>query len=539
MKRSGKWIALCVALGMFASTLLAACGSAQTQPAVETVAEPAAENGQQEAAQEETAAAAQEEAAVDVSEEVKLVMYLLGDRTADFDRVFEQINAKLKEKINATIEVKFMSWGEWEQKYPLVFASGEDFDLIYSADWAMYNAQASKQGFYEITREELETYAPLTAETMYEDAWEQAKVDGKVYMLPMNYKELTAYVFLVRGDLMEKYGIEKVENMADMETYLDAIAQNEPSLIPLDIGSEFDARMLYDLFWQERTTDHLEKLNPMQLMGYVQKGDDSVTVFNETEDPAFLETITIMRDWKDRGFWSRSAVVNTQNNKESFAAGKSAAAIMNINNAKGEYTTNAQAHPEWDIRVVDAQGSAPAIIQSYLANGMCIFSKSKHPQRALMALDLLRNDEELHDLFSFGIEGEHYIDLGDGKIELTEKNGDYPYDGNCNWGIRNDAYWKSVEGGIPNYDELYDRWIQTAQAGEFAAFTFNNETVKNQVAAMNDIYGTDIKLLYLGFTDDPEKDIAAVQEKLKAAGADEVYAEMTRQAKEWKDSLGD
>ena len=39
-----------------------------------------------------------------------------------------------------------------------------------------------------------------------------------------------------------------------------------------------------------------------------------------------------------------------------------------------------------------------------------------------MALDLLRNDEELHDLFSYGIEGEHYIDLGNGKIELTENN---------------------------------------------------------------------------------------------------------------------
>ena len=186
---------------------------------------------------------------------------------------------------------------------------------------------------------------------------------------------------------------------------------------------------------------------------------------------------------------------------------------------------------------MDAQDDVPAIVQSYLANGMCIFSKSKNPERALMALDLLRNDEELHDLFSYGIEGEHYIDLGGGKIELTEQNSNYPYDGNCNWGIRNDKYWKSVEGGIPNYDELYDKWIKTAQAGEFAAFTFNNESVKNQVAAMNDIYNTNIKLLYLGFTDDPQKDIEAAQEKLNAAGANEVYSEMTHQVKEWKDSL--
>ena len=84
------------------------------------------------------------EGGADTSKEVKLIMYRLGDRTADFDTVFAKINEKLQEKINATLEVKFMSWGEWEQKYPLVFASGEDFDIIYSADWAMYNSQASK-----------------------------------------------------------------------------------------------------------------------------------------------------------------------------------------------------------------------------------------------------------------------------------------------------------------------------------------------------------------------------------------------------------
>ena len=533
MRRNSKILAMFLVLIMLGGMFLSACGQKPAPPADTAPAAAPSEEPDSKAAVAETEGTE----AIDTSQEVKLVMYLLGERTPDFDKVFDRINEKLKEKINATIEVKFMGWGEWEQKYPLVFASGEDFDLIYSADWAMYNTQASKQGFYEITKDELEKYAPLTAESIYEDAWEQAKVDGKVYMLPMNYKELTAFVFLVRGDLMEKYGIEKVETMDDVENYLDQIAKNEPSLIPLDIGSDFDARMLYDLFLQKETVNRLEKINPMQLMGYTKKGDDTVTVFNETEDPAFLTAVEKLQDWKNRGFWSKSAVVNTQNNKESFAAGKSAAALMNINNAKSEYTNNTLAHPEWDIRVVDAQGDVPAIVQSYLANGMCIFSKSKNPERALMALDLLRNDEELHDLFSYGIEGEHYIDLGNGKIELTENNSNYPYDTNGNWGIRNDKYWKSVEGGIPNYDKLYDKWIKTAQAGEFAAFTFNNESVKNQVAAMNDIYNTNIKLLYLGFTDDPQKDIKATQEKLKAAGADEVYSEMTRQAKEWKDSL--
>lgn len=112
--------------------------------------------------------------------------------------------------------------------------------MIFTADWCFYNAQATKQGFWEITPEALETYAPMTAESMYPEAWEQAKVDGKVYMLPMNYQELTAYVWMARGDLMDKYGIESLDTFEGAEQYMQAIVDNEPSMIPLDVGSDYD-----------------------------------------------------------------------------------------------------------------------------------------------------------------------------------------------------------------------------------------------------------------------------------------------------------
>ena len=47
-----------------------------------------------------------------------------------------------------------------------------------------------------------------------------------------------------------------------------------------------------------------------------------------------------------------NAVVNTQNNTESFQAGKSALAVMNINTAKSLYATLQAEHPEWDVQRV-------------------------------------------------------------------------------------------------------------------------------------------------------------------------------------------
>jgi putative aldouronate transport system substrate-binding protein len=96
----------------------------------------------------------------DISKEVKLKMYLIGDRPKDTDLVYAEINKKLKQDINATVEPVFLSWGEYEQKYPLLFATGEDFDLIFAGSWLKYSEQANKGAFKELTPELLNKYAP-------------------------------------------------------------------------------------------------------------------------------------------------------------------------------------------------------------------------------------------------------------------------------------------------------------------------------------------------------------------------------------------
>lgn len=492
---------------------------------------------QQEASQETDQAAGSEAAGPDISEEVTLVMYLIGDRPVDNDEVFAKINERLKAEINATIDVKFMSWSEYEQKYPLIFASGEDWDIIYTADWCFYNAQATKQGFYEITEDVLKTYAPMTAETMYPEAWEQAKVDGKVYMLPMNYKEITAYVYMARGDLMDKYGIASVSSLDEAEAYMDAIVQNEPTLIPIDVGSDYDKLFFYDRMWRKanwennaKNNEQISEIGPWQVMASTSEADGNITVKGDFDQETFLDVITRLKDWKDRGFWSKNAVVNTQNNTESFQAGKSALAMMNGNTAKSVYASVSAEHPEWDIRVFDAQDGVPPVLNSYLANGMSIFSKSKHPERALMALDYLRNDEEINNLFCYGIEGKHWEDAGDGLLVSLPDSSNYAYDSNCNWGIRNDAYWRMIEGGIPNLAELNEVWQETAVSERYQNFVFNDEAVKNEIAALGEIFDTDYKLLGLGFTDNPEADTQKLREKMEAAGSQKVYDEIQKQA---------
>lgn len=521
MKMTAKGVSTLVVAMLLAGVLLAGCGGQTPQPTAAT--QPA--NTQQTAAVQQTATAAPTANALDTSKEVKLKMYLLGDHNADCDLVYGEVNKMLKQDINATVEVSFMSWSDYQQKYPLVFASGEDFDLIYSASWCFYNAQAVKGAYKEITQDMLKTYMPKTAETMYPAAWSQAKVNDKVYMIPMNYKELNPYVFMVRGDLMEKYNIPDIKSIEDFGSYLDAVAKNEPQLIPCDIGSDQDCDALFWTYGQGLIKDHLDVVGARQtLMGYDSSDKTAAKLFLITQTPGFASYVKLAKEWKDKGYWSKSALVNKTNVQNSFVGGKSASAILNANTASGTFISTNQAHPDWKIKVFDAMNGKGVIQREYTRNGMSINANSKNVERSLMTLELFRNDERYFDLTTYGIKGTHYDLTSDNSVKPLDATANYPIDGNCNWGWRSDKLFKKIDGGIPNLDELRKGWADVATTHPMQFFNFDDSSVTNEVAACNNIFNTSYKALIMGFTDDTDGDIAKLNDKYKQAGIDKILA---------------
>ena len=132
MKNMKKIIAVLLVLAALAS-LFTACS---TKPAESSTT----------AANPSEPSAAATDPAKETLEPVTLKMYLLGDKPAGFDEVYAKINEKLSQDIQTTLDVEFISWSDVDQKYSLLFASGEDFDLIFTAPWAYYSSVANKNG---------------------------------------------------------------------------------------------------------------------------------------------------------------------------------------------------------------------------------------------------------------------------------------------------------------------------------------------------------------------------------------------------------
>ncbi|ANE48343.1 hypothetical protein SY83_20975 [Paenibacillus swuensis] len=470
-------------------------------------------------------AATEDPSKPDISKEVKLKMYLVGDQPKDTSLVYEEINKKLKQDINATVEPVFLSWGEYNQKYPLLFATGEEFDLVYAASWMKYSEQANKGAFLELKPELLNKYAPLTMKEMPEEAWKQAEVNGKVFMVPSSNRDFPMVVGAVRGDLREKYKLAPIKTFADYEKYLDAIANNEPDLVPYDADGK-----TYQIYDMMLNPDHLWKVMVANSGIAFDVKDPSGKVINYLETPAFMEFAKKASEYNQKGYWSKSVMTNKTTVRDSFLSGRSASMAGNLLEISSAVTSASQSHPDWKVEMFNVYEGKPTYSVPYTGNGMAINANAKNPERALMLLDLFRNNEEYFNLTTYGIEGTHYELTADKKIKaLNGSESGYKPDSGSPWGWRTPSMYKVMADAPPEYAQMLESFNKSAITNPLLTFVFDNTKFKNELAAMKNVTDQYRDALYLGALGDPEQGVKTLLEKYKEAGMDKVMAEVQKQ----------
>ncbi|RED85475.1 extracellular solute-binding protein [Cohnella phaseoli] len=463
----------------------------------------------------------------DTSAEVKLKMVLIGDGAPDVKEVYGELNKKLKQDINATVDVQFLSWADWFQKYQLLFSTGDDFDLIITATWAQFADNARKGAFYEMTPEALQKFAPRSLAENPPEVLEAGKVEGKQYALPMNYHEITINGYVVRGDLMDKYGIASIDSIDDFEKYLDAVVKNEKGLVPWE-GTNYDNWIIAKTQLEEQR----EQYQPGNLGLRVNLNDPAAKLIDDIANPDqdAIDLYRKMAEWNKKGYISKNALVNKVTSKDSFLSGKSAAFLTNLLEANATYQTVKANHPEWDVRFYPANTTKKVVANSFMANAMAINAKSKNPERALMLLDLLRNDEWYNQTTTFGIKGKHWDASADGKLVLLPASQGYPPDAACPWGWRNTKFYLSPSDGLSNYDEVLASYRERVVNTKLNNFAPNLETTKSLQAALKEVENQYELPLRLGFVrGDVESSYQTMIDKKKAAGQETLIEDIQRQ----------
>lgn len=457
---------------------------------------------------------------LDTSEEVELTLYLIGDRPAKQDEIEENYNALFKEKLNCTIKTNYLSWAEYRNKYPLIFSSGEEFDMAYTANWLNYYSLAQKGAFKSLD-ELWPTYAPNNFSKQSESAKQQATVDGHYYAIPTLFRTYNIYGPIYRTDILEGTDWDgKMENLNDYETYLSYVKEAAPEMEPVAIvseGSEID-----ELFMQERGLYPVKGANGDFLWLDPQEAEPKIfTYYDYEKTPEFLE---LVNRWNEAGYFTKSALSDTDSAK--VESGKAASRIKNGGTYEGEHMK----HPEWGFKFANFIGDVS--YSSFMQDGLAISNTSKNPERALAWYDLITGDEEAFRAWDYGIEGTSY-EVIDGQVKMLNTD---DYAESSLWAARTPDFFLPVYGSPSDLREMEKASDAKIQDGvgcqKFRGMNIDTSKVETEYAASINAHQQYWWPLELGYTD-PVTGLEEYKQKMQAAGIDKVIEEFQRQLDEY------
>ncbi|MCL6601255.1 MAG: ABC transporter substrate-binding protein [Paenibacillus sp.] len=473
--------------------------------------------------------------------EVVLKGYLLGEAPKGMPEVLTALNEKLKKDINATIELNYIGWGDVQSKYPLLLAAGEDVDFIFSADWNSYVEQANKGAFYELKPEDIAKYMPKKSAAIDPAAWVEAKVNGKIYMIPKTTPDSNVFVSVLRKDIMAEAGLTEVKHFSEIGPYLEAVKKNHPDMIGLNLDSQVDLPTPYQHLMRDKIgfTGGTFGGGPWAQGITYDFTDPTGKIYSMVEEPylsAQKYAAGIMKDWYDKGYVNKNPYANKIRSKDNFVEGKSAVAFGNsIDIAATIEAGEAKGIESYIIPSLMPNGKVP--MGNFIGAGISIAANSKNPERVMQAMDLIMEDPSYVYLTYFGIEGKNYVSTPDGKIGLPEgvtaDTNSYPPDAAGFWFV-NKALFKPMS----TWPKVYaDFW---AKLGEYNTldyayndFSFNSDNVKTQIANLANASTQFANPIYIGAVKDVDKAFDELSKNLNSAGLDKVKAEVETQAEEF------
>lgn len=428
---------------------------------------------------------------------------------ADQQKIEEEINKYIKEKINATVKLMPVPMGDYKQKLNTVTAASEAVDIIWTGYLFPVEENARKGSLLPVDGL-IEKHAPNLKKDVPKVMWDGLTIDGKKYAIPNQQTNTFQWGVSVQKRFADKYNLDvkSIKKMEDLEPFLEQIKKNEPDIIPYgNFGSQY---------YPVNTT--LWGLPGVDGYFFVKKGDPNYELLRYPEEA--LMNFKLASKWYKAGYIYKDAA--TAKEADFYSKGKVAVRGMNTLNPGVEADIKA-ANGGFDVIAIPL---SDAFTNGYSATtNQSISRTSKNPERAMMFLDLVNSDKYLYNLLCYGILDQHYEKVSDNVVKVKAES---KYAPNVNWvfGSVFNSYLK--EGQAANVWEETKTRNATAELNPIGGFKFNSEPVNTEKANMSAVWAEYSKGMATG-TMDFDATWPTVLERLKKAGEDKYAAEVKKQ----------
>lgn len=456
-------------------------------------------------------------------EKVELQFYMLGNAPKDLQIIQDEVNKLALKDLNTTVKFNYTTWTDWDQKYKLLLSSGQQVDLIFTADWTQYQSYAKKGAFLPLD-DILPKAAPTLNKYVPKDMWEAVKIDGKIYTVPATFKEYVTNGFVWREDLRVKYNLPKPTSIETFEAYMDGIKKNEPNILPFASGG--DGNLIVNGL---RDVVHNSVGAPLYGIGINYNKPSEVYSYWGSEE--HTGDVKIAKRWMDKGFIPKNVLNVKDSTWDQLVSGK-AAAEFGDNPARFNDSLNKMksTHPDWNLDYYafpTIKGYAQPVHPIH--NGFAIPKSSKNAERALEFYEKMVTDKAYNWLTSYGIEGKNFqVENGYYKMIGDNNSNGFPRESMNSWAWRNPDFMlfeKSFDGVKAIYKDL-DK-IQKPDI--FTGFAEDYSSYQAEKAALEQVEKQYLWPLQLGLVADLDAGMKTFMEKAKQAGLEKVQAEYKKQ----------
>lgn len=445
---------------------------------------------------------------------VNLIWYTIGGPQKDQDKVMAEVNKYLTEKINATVTLKLIDWGDYAQKMQVIAASGEPFDIAFTSSWAFNYVEGARKGYFHELDDLLDKYGQGIKEALNPAFLEGSKINGHNYAIPTN-KELPAQaVWRFNKEMADRNGIDitQATTLESLEPMLKKVKEAEPDVYP--ISTNIGPFLPFDF-----ALEGIPVGVPLDTKDY--------KVVNVWDTPEAKQVFSTMRKYYQAGYLPPD--VATKQGNEHEKTGKWFVDKQHTVPFADIMWTDSLQYP-----VASTPIHEPMVFNWSVTGSMqAISAKSKHPEKAMEFLNLLNTDAYLRNLVNYGLEGVHYKKLSEDTYEPIPDSG---Y-GMASFTIGNMFLLYKLKDDPADKWEQYKKFNDSAVNAPLLGFQFDPSNVMTEIANVKNAVDEFGPSLNTGSVD-PEKVLPNAIDKLKAQGLDKIIEEAQRQLDEWRATNG-
>lgn len=456
----------------------------------------------------------------------------MGSTGSGFQAVEDALNAMMEPDIGVHVTLEPVNFSNLANETVLSVSSGEQLDLCLSVGTGVGNLVSS--GLIEPLDDIIEEHGASILEKCG-SAMSGGYYGGVLYGMPNAYIQGESYGYIIRQDLLDKYGIkvdeEKFYTLDELEEMFAAVKEGEGDnffcLIPEPTSEEPLSRNAFEY----------DKLGATSASGFLMLNKDftNMTIANVYETEEYADYAKRMYDWAQKGYISKDAATNTED-RDVLVSGGNYLGYFGWSTPGSIWNTEAKTgYDMTTLKIIDGY-TAGDRFQNILWS---VPITSANPEKAVEALNYIYEHNEAAWLLQFGIEGQDYE-----IVEQTEEGTKIRYLATDPttlpyyqlYGVYGDRLaWPVMDPSPVDMNAAIKEFsdsIPESRKSPALGYCFNNQDVSTEYSAVTAVIQQYIPSVNCG-TIDPEKNLADFQEALKAAGIDKVIEENQRQLDEW------